>query len=272
MRGALGRGAGGGAGRARRGPGRAGASGEYAAVAAALRGAPRADGASPSGGPGPLEEGAASAPGGCCVVALVSHFGDLTPWEYAQELRERALPALEEGGVGLVLAGLGSPEAAALFAEQTGFPPGRCYALPSGALYRELGFSGGFAPEVEGVSPYLKLLPMLAGVGSPGTVQEVLRGYVGDRDAPEIFPGGGVFDVLGRGYQRPFELASRRLLNMASILPRWGSLAPEDAALLTVQGGTFVFRGGETVFAHRDPGILKRASVDAVLAAALERP
>ena len=78
--------------------------------------------------------------------------------------------------------------------------------------------------------------------------------------------------LLGTGYQRPFELASRRLLNMASILPRWGSLAPEEASLLTLQGGTFVFRGGETAFAHRDPGILKRASLDAVLAAALERP
>ena len=142
----------------------------------------------------------------------------------------------------------------------------------SGALYRELGFSRGFAPDLEGVSPYLKLLPMLAGAGSPGTVREVLRGYVGDRDAPEVFLGGGVFDVLGTGYQRPFELASRRLLNMASILPRWGSLAPEETSLLTLQGGTFVFRGGETAFAHRDPGILKRASLDAVLAAALERP
>ena len=257
--------------RGARGPARAGAaSGEYAAVAAALRGAPRADGASPSGAPGPLA--AAGSPGGCCVVALVSHFGDLTPWEYAQDLGARALPALEEGGVELVLAGLGSADAAALFAEQTGFPPGRCYALSSGALYRELGFSRGFAPDLEGVSPYLKLLPMLAGAGSPGTVREVLRGYVGDRDAPEVFPGGGVFDVLGTGYQRPFELASRRLLNMASILPRWGSLAPEEASLLTLQGGTFVFRGGETAFAHRDPGILKRASLDAVLAAALERP
>ena len=94
---------------------------------------------------------------------------------------------------------------------------------------------------------------MLLGVGSPGTVQEVVRGYVGDRDAPEVFAGGSVFDVLGSGYQRPFELASRRLLNMASILPRWRDLAPADAGLLTAQGGTFVFADGETCFAHRIP-------------------
>ena len=33
--------------------------------------------------------------------------------------------------------------------------------------------SPGFAPEAE-VSAYLKLLPMLAGIGSPGTMQEVV--------------------------------------------------------------------------------------------------
>ena len=160
----------------------------------------------------------------------------------------------------IVFCGLGSAEAAALFAAQTGVDPASVFALESGALYAELGFSGGFAPDAP-VSPYLKLVPMLLGAGSPGTVQEVLRGYVGDRGAPEVFAGGSVFDVLGSGYQRPFELASRRLLNMASILPRWGDLAPADPALLTAQGGTFVFCDGETRFAHRASGILDRAAL-----------
>lgn len=39
-------------------------------------------------------------------------------------------------------------------------------------MYRALGFSPGFAPDAN-VSPYLKLLPMLMGIGSPGTIQEV---------------------------------------------------------------------------------------------------
>jgi len=42
----------------------------------------------------------------------------------------------------------------------------------TGAMYRALGFSPGFAPDAQ-VSPYLKLLPMLMGIGSPGTIQEV---------------------------------------------------------------------------------------------------
>ena len=277
-RGAAGGAAGGSAGGAAGGGGGGGSgvSPEFAAAAAALGRAPRADGASPASSsdgasapslplPAALRAGA---PKGRCVLALLSHFGDLTPWEYAQELKERALPALEAAQVPLVFCGLGSAEAAALFAAQTGVDPANVFALDSGALYEELGFSRGFAPDAP-VSPYLKLLPMLLGVGSPGTVQEVVRGYVGDRDAPEVFAGGSVFDVLGSGYQRPFELASRRLLNMASILPRWRDLAPADAGLLTAQGGTFVFADGETRFAHRASGILDRAPVDAVLEAAL---
>ena len=45
-------------------------------------------------------------------------------------------------------------------------------ADPTGELYTALSFSRGFAPDAS-ISPYAKLLPMLAGVGSPGTIQEV---------------------------------------------------------------------------------------------------
>ena len=45
-------------------------------------------------------------------------------------------------------------------------------ADPEGVCYKALGFSPGFAA-TSPVSPYLKLLPMLAGIGSPGTIQEV---------------------------------------------------------------------------------------------------
>ena len=41
----------------------------------------------------------------------------------------------------------------------------------TGACYRALGFSPGFGSGLR-VSPYLKLLPMLMGIGSPGTMQE----------------------------------------------------------------------------------------------------
>jgi hypothetical protein len=49
---------------------------------------------------------------------------------------------------------------------------------------------------------------------------QVLRGYVGDRRAKPVFEGATPFDVLGPGYQRPFELATLRLSNMIGILPK----------------------------------------------------
>lgn len=68
--------------------------------------------------------------------------------------------------------GLGSVENARKFAELLNFPLDLVYCDPSGAAYEALGFSPGFAPEFP-VNPYLKLFPMLAGIGSPGTIQEV---------------------------------------------------------------------------------------------------
>lgn len=60
----------------------------------------------------------------------------------------------------------------------------------------------------------------------------MIRGYIGDRDAPPVFDAGSPFDVLGGGYQRPFELASLRLLNMAGILPRCAARATVVLRLL----------------------------------------
>ena len=46
------------------------------------------------------------------------------------------------------------------------------FADPEGVCYKALGFHPGFASGAS-LSPYLKLLVMLAGIGSPGTIQEV---------------------------------------------------------------------------------------------------
>ena len=51
------------------------------------------------------------------------------------------------------------------------------------------------------ISPYAKLLPMLMGIGSPGTLQEVVRGYVGDKESKPVFDSPTPFDILGAGFQ-----------------------------------------------------------------------
>ena len=49
---------------------------------------------------------------------------------------------------------------------------------------------------------------------------QVLRGYVGDSASKPVYDSPTPFDVLGTGYQRPFELATLRLFNMIGILPK----------------------------------------------------
>jgi hypothetical protein len=111
---------------------------------------------------------------------------------------------------------------------------------------------------------------MSAGIGSPGTFAEVFRGYRGDRNAPQLIapdevvkaaplPGikGSFFDLAGgSGFQRPFELATLRLRNMAESLSKWQTYVP-DAAYMTQRGGTFLFDSqGALLYEWRDRGIL----------------
>lgn len=49
---------------------------------------------------------------------------------------------------------------------------------------------------------------------------QVIRGYFGDKSSKQIYDSPNPFDVLGTGYQRPFELATLRLFNMIGILPK----------------------------------------------------
>ena len=111
---------------------------------------------------------------------------------------------------------------------------------------------------------------MCAGIGSPGTLAEVFRGYWGDRRAPQLIDDdevvraaplpaikGSFFKLAGgEGFQRPFELATLRLRNMAEVLGHWNTYAP-DKAYLTQRGGTFLFDSqGKLLYEHRDRGIL----------------
>jgi hypothetical protein len=61
---------------------------------------------------------------------------------------------------------------------------------------------------------------------------------------------------LGCGFQRPFELATIRLRNMAEVLGHWRTYVPRDV-FLTQRGGTFLLDANDTLlYAHRDRGIL----------------
>merc|ERR1712187_438952 len=125
---------------------------------------------------------------------------------------------------------------------------------------------------------------MLLGIGSPGTIQAVLRGYRGDPNAKRdwlhkplqqgnakgrfpSFLNEGLWDIVGKNGLRPFEMATLRLQNMVGVLNNWGELAPEDSQLVVQQGGAMIVRpDGSTAYSFADRGILTYADVDELLA------
>jgi hypothetical protein len=184
-------------------------------------------------------------------VLLLPQLGDFDSVEYAQALVP-ALPRLEAAGIALLAIGIGDAAGADRFCAYTGFPRQCLQADATPALHVALGLYEGLA--VPG-GPWASLLLMCAGLGSPGTLKEVFRGYTGDRAAPPRLAT-PLFDLAGKGFQRPFELATVRLANMREVLGAWGTYVP-DARWITQRGGTFLLESDDTVlYHHKDPGIL----------------
>ncbi len=218
----------------------------------------------------PILEGCS---GSRLLVMIWPQLGDFDSLESAWWLqRERAM--LEDRGIQLRAVGIGARESGQAFCQFTGFKPEALFVDPTGGLHQELGLYQGLSVKLPGVSPgwngWLNLMLMCAGIGSPGTLREVLRGYTGDRRAPQLIADdeeirarplpplrGSWFDWAGgKGCQRPFELATLRLRNMGEVLSRWSIYVP-DAAHLPQRGGTFLFdEQGQLLYHHRDPGIL----------------
>ncbi len=203
--------------------------------------------------------------------------GDFDTLEYAWWIA-RDRPKLETANIQVRAVGIGDADGGKRFCTYTGFPPEHLYIAPTASLHKELGLYEGLNASFPSFSSqqngYLNLLLMCAGLGSPGTLKEVFRGYKGDRSAPQLIADdevvkatplpalkGEVFKRAGgKGFQRPFELATLRLRNMAEVLGNWKTYVP-DATYLTQRGATFLFEpereGGQTlVYEWRDRNIL----------------
>jgi len=205
-------------------------------------------------------------PGQRRLVLLLPQLGDFDSLEYAQAL-VAALPQIQAAGIQVLAIGIGAEAGRQRFCAFTGFPLELLLVEATPRLHRAAGLYGGLA---QPGGPWVNLLLMCAGIGSPGTLAEVLRGYTGDRQAPQriaegesiqvgplpALPGSLFAWAGGTGFQRPFELATVRLRNMAEVLGHWRTYVPNDGAL-TQRGGTFLIDGDDTLlYSHRDPGIL----------------
>jgi hypothetical protein len=200
------------------------------------------------------------------LVLLLSQLGDFDSLEYAQALVP-VLPQLDRVGIQVLAIAIGDGDGADRFCSFTGFPRERLQVEADASLHRALGCSPGL--QLPG-GPWPALFLMCAGIGSPGTLAEVVRGYTGDRRAPQCFDDEAVVEtgVLpafpaalfqragGHGFQRPFELATVRLRNMNEVLRHWRTYVPDDR-FITQRGGTFLLAADDSpLYVHRDRGIL----------------
>lgn len=207
------------------------------------------------------------------LVLVLPQLGDFDSLEYAWWI-QRYAAQIQAANLTVRAVGIGDRAAGEKFCSYTGFSPEWLFVDPKADLHHQLGLYSGLSVKLPALSPtqnaWLNLILMCAGVGSPGTLGEVFRGYRGDRTAPQLIGDeemvkaaplpafkGSFFKLAGgNGFQRPFELATLRLRNMTEVLGNWKTYVP-DAAYLTQRGGTFLFdRDGTLLYKHRDKGIL----------------
>ena len=207
------------------------------------------------------------------LILIWSQLGDFDSLEYAWWL-QRESSKLQKKGIEVRAIGIGDRHSGLKFCEYTGFPQEWLFIDPQAEIHKQLELYQGLSWKLPFLSTaqnaWLNLILMCAGIGSPGTLSEVFRGYKGDRQAPQLIGNeeviratplpsikGSFFKLAGgTGFQRPFELATLRLRNMTEVLSHWQTYVPQQA-YLTQRGGTFLFDSqGNLLYEHRDRGIL----------------
>ncbi len=169
------------------------------------------------------------------LILVWPQLGDFDSLEYAWWLEKEAA-LWQNAGITIRAIGIGDRNSGLKFSEYTKFRQDWLFVDPKAELHNLLGLYRGLSLKLPGFSPgqnaWLNLIFMCAGVGSPGTLAEVLRGYLGDRKAPQLIAEeetmqarplppfrGSLFNLAGgQGFQRPFELATLRLRNMGQVL------------------------------------------------------
>ena len=239
------------------------------------------------------------------LLVLCPAFGDFETWEYMEQLLP-CLDDLRQQNIQLRVIGVGDSAAAQTFAQSTKIPLEYLRADPTAAIHQALQLHRGpnwdipswipqallnWFQDYTGASPnsdptlvaraWLNYMAMCAGVSAPDTLPEILRGYFGDRTAPERLGNDDVVTVgdndivirgttdvkLGpieyqslwkdaQGYQRPAELATVRLRGMVEVLSNFNDYVP-DQTVLDWRGATYLLDAdGQVLYSHRDTGVL----------------
>ena len=190
------------------------------------------------------------------LIVLMGSFADFDSFEYSQELCRQS-KKLAENSINLILIGIGSENSKESFCRFNKIDMDNVFAVRNADLHKKLKLNEGF---VSPLPALVNLLIMCAGINSRGTIKEVVRGYWGDKSAKSLFSvdeeinigpfslfKGKIFDTFSKKQNlRPFELATRRLMNMVEILSHWNTYVP-DPSVLTQRGATILINEKDEV-------------------------
>ena len=165
------------------------------------------------------------------LIAFVGLLGDFDSFEYAINLRKFAISNNLEN-LDIFFIAIGSEKGKEKFCKYTGFSENNLKVVNNNQLHQLAGASTGLDI---GLGGWINMTLMLMGIGSSKTIIEVIRGYTGDKGANQIYNDNdqiNLFNVFkfsgklfrkpfGKGYLRPFELATFRLINMIEIFNNW---------------------------------------------------
>ena len=165
------------------------------------------------------------------LIAFVGLLGDFDSFEYAINL-SKFINSNKINNLDIFFIGIGNEKGKENFCKYTGFPMKSIKVVNNNELHNLVGASKGLNI---GLGGWINMTLMLMGIGSSKTLKEVIRGYTGDKGSNQIYSDYdqiNLFDIFkfsgklfeksfGKGYLRPFELATFRLNNMIEIFKNW---------------------------------------------------
>ena len=189
------------------------------------------------------------------LIVLLGLLGDFDSIEYGINLKN--FINRNQNNLDIFVVAIGNEIGKEKFCKFTGFPNKNLKVVSDNKIHNDLmAFKG-----VDiGLGGWINMLIMLSGINSLKTIHEVIRGYTGDKNSKQIFtdedninllniikfPGVFFKNTCGKGYLRPFELATHRLNNMIEILQNWNDYIL-DSKYLPQRGASFLLNNQEKI-------------------------
>ncbi len=190
------------------------------------------------------------------LIVLFGLLGDFDSFEYAINLKN-FIDNKQDKNLDIFAIAIGNQKGKEKFCNFTGFRKENLMVVSNNQIHNNLKVSKGLDI---GLGGWINMLLMLSGINSFKTIKEVIRGYLGDRKAQQIysefekievfkffkFSGNSFKQAFGDGYLRPFELATFRLNNMNEIIQNWSDYILNEK-YLPQRGASFLLNNKNQV-------------------------